>query len=67
MAAKGTYCKIVVIWRPSAFDLVGRNIWTPRRNLMGWCGRAPAPARMMLGWGDQTEEHRHVQQDKFDC
>src|SRR5215467_9198463 len=28
----GTYCKIVVIWRPSAFDLVGRNIWTPRRN-----------------------------------
>ena len=21
----GTYCKIVVIWRPSAFDLVGRN------------------------------------------
>ena len=28
----GTYCKIVLIWRPSAFDLVGRNIWTPRRN-----------------------------------
>src|SRR5215471_15234368 len=28
----GTYCKAVVIWRPSAFDLVGRNIWTPRRN-----------------------------------
>ena len=28
----GTHCKIVVIWRPLAFDLVGRNIWTPRRN-----------------------------------
>ena len=27
-----TYCKIVIIWRLSALDLVARNIWTPRRN-----------------------------------
>jgi hypothetical protein len=27
-----TYCKIMIIWRLSALDLVARNIWTPRRN-----------------------------------
>ena len=27
-----TCCKVVVIWRSSALDLVARNIWTPRRN-----------------------------------
>ena len=27
-----TYCKIVIIWRLLALDLVARNIWTPRRN-----------------------------------
>jgi hypothetical protein len=32
LAVVGALCKIVVIWRPPAFDLVGRNIWTPRRN-----------------------------------
>src|SRR5215471_10582641 len=29
-----TCCKIVVIWRLSALDLVARNIWTPRRNFV---------------------------------
>ena len=31
-AEHGTYCKIVIIWRLTALDLVARNIWTPRRN-----------------------------------
>jgi hypothetical protein len=38
LAARGaldreTYCKILIICRLSALDLVARNIWIPRRNL----------------------------------
>src|SRR6516164_1128368 len=30
-----TYCKIVIIWRLSALDLVARNIWTPAPQFCG--------------------------------
>jgi len=31
-----TYCKIMIIWRLSALDMVARNIWIPRRNFAVW-------------------------------
>src|SRR5215470_902916 len=34
---------------------------------MEWCGRAPAPPANDAWMGRPTEEHRNVQQDKFDC